>query len=109
MFFNVRVFVVLCYSRGHWAHEPASQHPGSLSFLHFIPSIADKTTSHWGGFILLVVYVGTQMASTLFISATADKTQRTIFMLMPLVFVAGIAKFPAVLLLYWVTPNLWPV
>ena len=50
------VFIALYYSLRHFAHEPASQHPGSLSFLHFIPSIADHTTSHWGGFVLLFVY-----------------------------------------------------
>jgi YidC/Oxa1 family membrane protein insertase len=55
------------------------------------------------------VYVGSQMASTLYMSATVDKTQRIIFMLMPLVFVFVIAHFPAGLVLYWVTTNLWTV
>jgi YidC/Oxa1 family membrane protein insertase len=103
------VFIALYYSLRHFAHEPASQHPGSLSFLHFIPSIADHTTSHWGGFVLLVIYVASQMASTLYMSATVDKTQRIIFMFMPLVFVFVIARFPAGLVLYWVTTNLWTV
>ena len=49
------------------------------------------------------------MASTLFMAPTADKTQRTLFMLMPLVFVFVIARFPAGLVLYWVTTNLWTV
>jgi YidC/Oxa1 family membrane protein insertase len=49
------------------------------------------------------------MASTLYMSATVDKTQRTIFMLMPIVFVFVIARFPAGLVLYWVTTNLWTV
>jgi YidC/Oxa1 family membrane protein insertase len=49
------------------------------------------------------------MASTLYMSATVDKTQRTIFMLMPVVFVFVIARFPAGLVLYWVTTNLWTV
>jgi YidC/Oxa1 family membrane protein insertase len=103
------VFIALYYSLRHFAHEPASQHPGSLSFLHFIPSIADPTTAHWGGFVLLVIYVASQMASTLYMSATADKTQRIIFMFMPVVFVFVIAHFPAGLVLYWVTTNLWTV
>jgi YidC/Oxa1 family membrane protein insertase len=103
------VFIALYYALRNFSHEPASLHPGSLSFLHFIPSIADHTTSHWGGFVLLVVYVGSQMASTLYMSATVDKTQRIIFMLMPLVFVFVIAHFPAGLVLYWVTTNLWTV
>ena len=100
------VFIALYYVlRNFSKHTP----PGDLSFLHFIPSIADHTTSHWGGFILLVVYVASQMASTLYMSATVDKMQRTIFMLMPLVFVFVIARFPAGLVLYWCTTNLWTV
>jgi YidC/Oxa1 family membrane protein insertase len=107
------VFIALYYSLKTFAKHPPGGKAALLhhdfSFLHFIPSIADHTTSHWGGFVLLVVYVGSQMASTLYMSATADKTQRTIFMLMPLVFVFVIARFPAGLVLYWVTTNLWTV
>jgi len=105
------VFIALYYVLRNFAHEaekPGS-HLGDLSWLHFIPSIAAHTTSHWGGFILLVVYVASQMASTLYMSATVDKMQRTIFMLMPLVFVFVIARFPAGLVLYWCTTNLWTV
>jgi YidC/Oxa1 family membrane protein insertase len=109
MLVQLPVFLGLYYSLKHFSKEPASLHPGNLSFLHFIPSIANHTTSHWGGFVLLVVYVASQMASTLFMSATADKMQRTLFMVMPLVFVFVIARFPAGLVLYWVTTNLWTV
>ena len=88
-----------------------AKHPptGDLSWLHFIPSIAAHTTSHWGGYILLVVYVASQMASTLYMSATVDKTQRILFMVMPVFFVFFIARFPVGLVLYWVTTNLWTV
>jgi YidC/Oxa1 family membrane protein insertase len=109
MLFQLPVFIALYYSLRHFSHEPASQHPGSLSFLHFIPSIAAHTTTHWGGYVLLVVYVASQMASTLYMSATMDKTQRYLFMFMPVVFVFVIARFPAGLVLYWVTTNLWTV
>ena len=109
MLFQLPVFIALYYSLRHFSREPAAQHPGGLSFLHFIPSIADHTTSHWGGYVLLVVYVGSQMASTLFMSATMDKTQKYLFMFMPVVFVFVIARFPAGLVLYWVTTNLWTV
>jgi len=109
MLVQLPVFIALYYSLRHFSKEPASLHPGSLSFLHFIPSIADHTTSHWGGFILLVVYVASQMASTLYMSATVDKMQRYLFMAMPLIFVFVIARFPAGLVLYWVTTNLWTV
>jgi len=109
MLFQLPVFIALYYSLRHFSHEPAAQHPGSLSFLHFIPSIAAHTTTHWGGYVLLVVYVASQMASTLYMSATMDKTQRYLFMFMPVVFVFVIARFPAGLVLYWVTTNLWTV
>jgi YidC/Oxa1 family membrane protein insertase len=106
MLLQFPVFIALYYVLRNFSKDPPS---GDLTFLHFIPSIADHTTSHWGGFVLLVVYVASQMASTLYMSATADKTQRTIFMLMPIVFVFVIAHFPAGLVLYWVTTNLWTV
>jgi YidC/Oxa1 family membrane protein insertase len=42
-------------------------------------------------------------------SATVDKMQRYLFMAMPLIFVFVISRFPAGLVLYWVTTNLWTV
>jgi len=109
MLVQLPVFLGLYYALKHFSREPAALHPGNLSFLHFIPSIADHTTSHWGGFVLLVVYVTSQMASTLFMATTVDKMQRYLFMFMPVVFVFVIAHFPAGLVLYWVTTNLWTV
>ena len=106
MLFQLPVFIALYYSLRHFAKHPP---PGNLSFLHFVPNIAAHTTSFWGGYILLIVYVVSQMVSTLYMSATADKTQRILFMVMPLVFVFVIARFPAGLVLYWVTTNLWTV
>jgi YidC/Oxa1 family membrane protein insertase len=109
MLVQLPVFIALYYSLRAFAREPVALHPGGLSFLHFIPSIADKTTAHWGGFVLLVVYVASQMASTVFMATTVDKMQRYLFMFMPVVFVFVIAHFPAGLVLYWVTTNLWTV
>jgi YidC/Oxa1 family membrane protein insertase len=106
MLLQFPVFIALYYVLRNFANHPPA---GSLSWLHFVPDISAHTTSFWGGYVLLVVYVASQMASTLYMSATADKTQRTIFMLMPLIFVFVIARFPAGLVLYWVTTNLWTV
>jgi len=109
MLLQLPVFISLYYTLKHfdsWAN------PGphtNLSFVHIVPDITVPTTSFWGGYVLLVVYVASQMASTLFMAPTADKTQRTLFMIMPLVFVFVIARFPAGLVLYWVTTNLWTV
>jgi YidC/Oxa1 family membrane protein insertase len=41
--------------------------------------------------------------------ATMDKTQRTIMMFLPLVFLTVVSRFPTGLILYWMTTNLWTV
>jgi YidC/Oxa1 family membrane protein insertase len=105
MLLQLPVFIALYYTLRHY-DWPAG---ADLSWLHFIHDISAGTTSQWGGYVLLVVYVGSQMASSFFMMTTADKTQRTLFMLMPLIFVFVIAHFPAGLVLYWVTTNLWTV
>jgi YidC/Oxa1 family membrane protein insertase len=105
MLLQLPVFIALYYTLRHFKFAKGDD----LSFLHFIPSIAAHTTTHWGGYVLLFVYVTSQMASSFFMMTTTDKTQRTLFMLMPLVFVFIIARFPAGLVLYWVTTNLWTV
>ena len=79
------------------------------SWLHVVPNIADKGTAHWSGYVLLAVYAGSQVASTYFMGATMDKTQRTIMMFLPLVFLTVVSRFPTGLILYWMTTNLWTV
>jgi YidC/Oxa1 family membrane protein insertase len=109
MLLQLPVFIALYYTLKHFnTNFPNAAHE-NLSWLHFVPNITFHTTAFWGGYVLLVVYVASQMASTLFMAATADKTQRTLFMIMPLIFVFVIARFPAGLVLYWVTTNLWTV
>ena len=103
MLLQIPVFIALFYALRNFPFT------GDLSFLHFIPSIKDATTAHWGGYVLLVVYVGSQVASSFFMMTTQQKSQRILFMIMPLFFVFVIAHFPAGLVLYWVTTNLWTV
>ena len=55
----------------------------------------------------MVLFIGSQMASTLVMSVTADKTQQRIMLLLPLVFAALVPSFPAGLLVYWITTNFW--
>jgi YidC/Oxa1 family membrane protein insertase len=109
MLLQLPVFIALYYTLKHFNQNFPSAAHENLSWLHFVPNITFHTTAFWGGYVLLVVYVASQMASTLFMAPTADKTQRTLFMIMPLVFVFVIARFPAGLVLYWVTTNLWTV
>ena len=59
--------------------------------------------------MLLAIYAGSQISSTYFMGATMDKTQRTIMMFLPLVFLTVVSRFPTGLILYWMTTNLWTV
>jgi YidC/Oxa1 family membrane protein insertase len=70
--------------------------------------ITDKVSSGWGP-LLVVIYVASQLASTYFMSTTLDKTQRTLMLALPFLFVPFIVNFPSGLVLYWVTTNLWTV
>ena len=74
-----------------------------------MPSIAEPVTAHWSGYVLLVIYAASQISSTYFMSSTMDKTQRTMMMLLPLVFIFFLLNFPVGLVIYWVTTNLWTV
>jgi YidC/Oxa1 family membrane protein insertase len=81
--------------------------PGAASFL-FINDLTDKS-SGVELLVLIVLYVGSQLLSTLLMSTTTDKTQRMIFLALPFVFVIFIINFPAGLLVYWITTNLWTI
>jgi len=74
--------------------------------------ISDLTNKATGAtlLVLILLYVGTQLASTLMMSSpTMDKTQRQIMMFMPLLFVFFIISFPAGVIVYWVTTNSWTI
>jgi YidC/Oxa1 family membrane protein insertase len=73
--------------------------------------IHDITNTAHGGVlvVLLVMYVGSQLLSSIFMSTTADRNQRLIMMGLPFFFVPFVIRFPAGLLVYWITTNLWTV
>ena len=79
------------------------------SWLSIVPDITDHANAHWSGYVLLVIYVCSQLASTYFMSTTMDPRQRYIFLALPFVFVFFIVNFPVGLMLYWTTTNLWTV
>jgi YidC/Oxa1 family membrane protein insertase len=81
--------------------------PHSAKFL-FLPDITNKATGA-ALIVLLVLYVSSQVISTMVATATADPNQRRMMMLLPFVFVVLIFKFPAGLLVYWITTNVWTI
>lgn len=83
-------------------------HCGSQASFLFINDLTAK--AHGPELIaLLVLYVGTQLISSMVMSFTADKSQRTMMYLLPLVFVFFVINFPAGLILYWITTNIWTI
>jgi YidC/Oxa1 family membrane protein insertase len=88
--------------------DPQPCGPGGAAEFLFIPDITDKAT---GGVLiaLIVLYVGSQLLSTILMSTATDRTQRIIFLALPFVFVIFVINFPAGLLVYWITTNLWTI
>ncbi len=79
----------------------------SAKFL-FLPDITNKATGV-ALIVLIVLYVGSQLASTLIATATADPNQRRLMLLLPVVFVVILYRYPAGLLVYWITTNVWTI
>ncbi len=90
------------------AHTVACGAHGQSSFL-FIGDITAKATGATL-VVLILLYVGTQLGSSLMMSgAMTDRTQRQIMLFMPLLFVIFVIRFPAGVLVYWITTNLWTI
>ena len=105
------VFITLFYVLRH--ELPAdigceAGHCGAEASFLFINDLTAKAT---GGELiaLLVLYVGTQLISGMVMSLTADKSQRVMMFILPLVFVPFVINFPAGLVLYWITTNVWTI
>jgi YidC/Oxa1 family membrane protein insertase len=109
---QIPIFISLYYVLRDFEKEVFPNYPNSdLGWLGVVPNITTNITDHWSGWVLLAVYVVSQVSSTFFMSTTMDPRQRWLFMALPLVFILFIinASFPVGLLLYWVTTNLWTV
>jgi YidC/Oxa1 family membrane protein insertase len=105
------VFITLFYVLRH--ELPAdigceAGHCGSEASFLFINDLTAKAV---GGELiaLLILYVGTQLISGLVMAVTADKSQRTMMFVLPFIFVPFVINFPAGLVLYWITTNVWTI
>ena len=102
------VFISLFFVLREFEDNVLPDFPASdLGWLGLLPSITDRASSHWSGFLLLAIYAISQTTSTLLMSTTMERMQRMLLLFLPLVFLFFILNFPAGLVLYWVTTNLW--
>jgi YidC/Oxa1 family membrane protein insertase len=74
-----------------------------------IDDLAEKVTEPVLLGVLIVLYVGTQLAASLVTALSADPTQRRIMLALPFVFAIFIVNFPAGLIVYWITTNVWTI
>jgi YidC/Oxa1 family membrane protein insertase len=110
---QIPIFFALFYVLKDFEEEVVEvEYPGSsLAFLNgLVPDISANVSEHWTGWLLLVIYVGSQLLS-FYLSTTAvqSKSQRYIFMALPFLFIPFVINFPVGLMIYWVTTNLWTV
>jgi YidC/Oxa1 family membrane protein insertase len=112
---QIPIFFALYFVLRDFDEEIYPEYPASsLGWLEFVPDITANITDHWSGYVLLAVYVASQVASTWFMP-TQSRSQRVIFLVLPFVFVffiidpPGGTTFPVGLLVYWMTTNLWTV
>jgi YidC/Oxa1 family membrane protein insertase len=81
--------------------------PHTAGFL-FIPDL----TNHATGavlVVLMVLYATTMVASSLISSASADRSQRAMAIILPLAFTFIVIGLPAGLIVYWIGTNLWTI
>jgi YidC/Oxa1 family membrane protein insertase len=97
------VFISLYLVLKHFPHLPGD----NLEWLG-LWNITDKASAGWGP-VLVAVYALSQLASSYFMSATAEKSQRIMLLVLPIVFIPFIINFKVGLILYWMTTNLWTV
>jgi YidC/Oxa1 family membrane protein insertase len=74
-----------------------------------IDNLAEKVTDPVLLGVLIVLYVGTQLAASAVTAISADPTQRRIMFALPFVFVIFIVNFQAGLIVYWITTNVWTI
>jgi YidC/Oxa1 family membrane protein insertase len=105
------IFITLFYVLRHELPSDIgceAGHCGSEASFLFIHDLTAKAT---GGELiaLLILYVGTQLISGMVMAVTADKSQRTMMFVLPFIFVPFVINFPAGLVLYWITTNIWTI
>ncbi len=103
---QIPIFIGLFFVLRDFENEIFPSYPASsLDWLGLV-NITTDVKEGWG-VLLLVVYVISQLSSSYFMSASMQKAQRILLMVLPIVFVPFILQFPAGLMIYWLTTNLW--
>jgi YidC/Oxa1 family membrane protein insertase len=103
---QIPIFIALFFVLRDFEEEIFPQYPeSSLEWLGLV-NITEDVIVGWGP-LLLVVYVASQLTSSYYMSASMQKAQRVLLLVLPIVFIPFILNFPSGLMIYWLTTNLW--
>jgi YidC/Oxa1 family membrane protein insertase len=103
---QIPIFIALFFVLRDFEDEIFPDYGGQLEWLGLV-DITEPTKDSWGP-VLIAVYVASQLTSTYLMStAMQSKAQRYMIMFLPIVFLPFILGFPAGLMVYWLTTNLW--
>ena len=103
---QIPFFISLFYLlRSENFQQDIASNPGFL----VIDDLSKKVTDPLLLGVLIVLYIGTQLAASLVTALSADPTQRRIMLALPFVFAIFIVNFEAGLIVYWITTNVWTI
>ncbi len=102
---QIPIFISLFYVLREFDKDVLPIYQGSVDWVNIV-NITEPVRDGWGP-LLLVIYVASQLSSSYFMSTTMQGAQRILLMVLPVLFVPFILNFPAGLMLYWLTTNLW--
>jgi YidC/Oxa1 family membrane protein insertase len=72
----------------------------------FIDDLTEKATGA-PLVVLIILFITTQLGSSMVMASRADRNQRIIMFVLPFVFAPFVISFPAGLAVYWISTNLW--
>jgi YidC/Oxa1 family membrane protein insertase len=105
--FQIPIFISLFFVLKDFEKEIFAQSGGSLDWLNGLINIVEPVKDGWGP-VLIAIYVASQLTSTYLMStAMQSKAQRYMILVLPVVFLPFILRFPSGLMIYWLTTNLW--
>ena len=103
---QIPVFIGLFFVLKGFEKEILPQFPNAdLDWLSLV-TITENTKEGWGP-LLIVAYAISQLTSTFLMSTTMQPAQRALMLVLPIAFIPFVLNFPAGLMVYWLTTNLW--
>ena len=81
------------------------QNPVSFGFIDSLTETAEMPELA----LLIILFVGTQLAAGMVTMASVERNQRILMFALPFIFVPFILSFPAGLVVYWISTNVWTI